>query len=223
MRKMRNTCVALVGFVVIFGLGSVAQAGVGLTLKAGTTGVGGDLTFRLNENLNLRAGVSYFSMTKDVNESDGEINLLNVPVLVDWHPSKNSGFRISAGAMFSDNYLKLSADKGQTVNINDHDYMVTSLKGKIDFDNTIGPYLGIGWGNAVDTSSRWHFAADIGVAFIGSPNATLDAKLDPADPDLTNTQTTLDAAIKKQKSTYEDDYSQFQVYPVLTIGLSYSF
>ena len=220
MRKMRSVCVALVGFAVILGLGSVAQAGVGLTLKAGTTGIGGDLTFRLNDNLNLRAGVSYFNTTQNTDDADGELNLLNVPVLIDWHPFTNSGFRISTGAMFSDNYLKLSADKGQTVNIDDTDYQVDTLKGKIDFDNTISPYLGIGWGNAVDTSSRWHFSTDIGVAFVSSPNVTLDAKIDALD---THTQAQLDAAIAKQKDTYKDDYSQFQIFPVLTIGLSYAF
>ena len=220
MRKMRSVCVALAGFVVILGLGSVAQAGVGLTLKAGTTGVGGDLTFGLNEKLNLRAGVSYLNTTYNTDEIDGELNLLNVPVLIDWHPFQNSGFRVSGGAMFSDNYLKLSAGKGQTVNIDDTDYQVDTLKGKIDFDNTISPYLGIGWGNAVDTSSRWHFAADIGVAFVSSPNVTLDAKIDALD---THTQAQLDAAIAKQKDTYKDDYSQFQIFPVLTIGLSYAF
>ena len=219
MRKMRSVCVALAGFVVILGLGSVAQAGVGLTLKAGTTGVGGDLTFRLNENLNLRAGVSYFNMTQDVNEANAELNLLNIPVLVDWYPSKNSGFRISTGAMFSDNYVKISA-RNKQVNLNGTDYNVATLDGKIDFDNTISPYLGIGWGNAVNTSSRWHFAADIGVAFSGSSNGRLNGTIAAVDP---HTQAQLDAAITEQLRKYKDDAGQVQIFPVVTIGLSYAF
>jgi hypothetical protein len=217
MKKLKNVCAALVGFVVILGFGSMAQAGVGLTLKAGTTGVGGDVTFKLNDNLNLRAGVSALNTTQDVNEADADINLLNIPILLDWHPFKDSGFRVSGGVMFTDNYLKI-ADQDQTVTINDVDYSVTDIHGKIDFDNTVGPYLGIGWGNAVHTSSHWYFSADLGVVFVGSPDISLRATA--SDPTL---QTELNNNIAEQIKTYKDDADQFPFYPVLTIGLSYSF
>ncbi|MFA5393375.1 MAG: hypothetical protein WC081_01010 [Candidatus Ratteibacteria bacterium] len=217
MKRVRNLCAAVAGFAVILGLGSIAQAGVGLTLKGGTTGAGGDLTFKLNDNLNLRAGVSAFNTTQDINEADADINLLNVPILLDWHPFKDSGFRVSGGVMFTDNYLKIS-DQNKTVTINDVDYAVTDIRGKIDFDNTVGPYIGIGWGNAVHASSHWYFSADLGVAYVGSPDVSLRATA--SDPLL---QTELDNNIAEQIKTYKDDADQFQLYPVITIGLSYSF
>ncbi len=200
----------------------VAEPGIGLTLKAGTTGVGGDLTVGLTENFNLRAGISYFTWTQkgvggDTDKKDLQLDLLNVPLTVDWHPITGNGFRISAGVMFNNDRGELNARYGQSVSINDHDYIVSSLNGKIDF-NRFGPYLGIGYGNAADTSARWHFSSDLGVAYIGAPNITLEATaLDPAQ------QGALENDLAAQRKTYEDDAKPFKFYPVLTIGVSYTF
>jgi len=142
--------------------------------------------------------------------------LLNVPVFLDWYPLVNSGFRVSTGALFNDNYLAISA-QNQIVTVNNIEYAVTGLRGKIDFSNKISPYLGIGWGNAVNNSSRWNFFLDLGVAFVGSPNVKLNATA--SNPAL---QTELDNNIKKQIRKYKDDASQFQFCPVLNFGLSYS-
>jgi hypothetical protein len=229
MKKLITALMA--GAVCVVGVASAAtpaapaatgEPGIGLTLKAGSTGFGGDLTFGMTENLNIRAGFSYLTWTQrgvggDTDQKDVTLDLLNIPVTLDWHPITGNGFRISAGVMFNNDRGELSAPAGQSVTINDHDYRVSSLSGKIDF-NRFGPYIGIGYGNAADTSARWHFATELGVAYIGSPNVALEATaLDPAQ------QGALNNDIAAQINTYEDDVKPFKFYPVLTIGVSYTF
>ena len=218
----------MVGAVCVAGVAQAAavapaaEPGIGLTLKAGSTGVGGDLTVGLTENLNVRAGLSFFTWTQeDVgggnDKKDLKLDLLNVPITLDWYPITGNGFRISAGVMFNNDRGEVSAKSGQNVSINDHDYLVSSLSGKIDF-NRFGPYLGIGYGNAADTSAHWHFSTDLGVAYIGAPNISLEATaLDPAQ------QGALDSDLAAQRQKYEDDAKPFKFYPVLTIGVSYTF
>ncbi|MCX7009152.1 MAG: hypothetical protein NTY53_18215 [Kiritimatiellaeota bacterium] len=223
---------AVLMVVAVFAAGVVSAAevaapshpGIGLTLKAGSTGAGGDLTLGLTENFNLRAGIGFFTWTqKGVGGSEGndqkdvKLDLLNIPVTLDWHPITGNGFRISAGVMFNNDRGEISAKSGQNVSVNDNDYLVSSLSGKIDF-NRFGPYLGIGYGNAADTSAHWHFATDLGVAYLGSPNITLEATaLNPAQ------QAALNSDIAAQINKYQDDVKPFKFYPVLTIGVSYTF
>ena len=201
---------------------TTSQPGMGLTLKVGSTGVGGDLTVGLTENLNIRAGIAYFTWTQeDVgggnDKKDFKLDLLNVPITLDWHPISGNGFRISAGVMFNNDRGEISAKSGQTVSINDRDYVVSSLNGTVDF-NKIGPYLGIGYGNAADTSAHWHFSSDLGVVFVGAPNVTLAATaLNPAE------QPALNADVEQQRQKYSDDAKPFQVYPVVSFGVSYTF
>ena len=223
--------VGLMSVLFAAGVASAAEAapaaatsnpGIGLTLKGGSTGFGGDLTFGLTENLNVRAGIGFFTWTQkgvggDTDKKDVSLDLLNIPITLDWHPITGNGFRISAGVLFNNDRGEISAPSGQNVTLNDHDYLVSSLSGKVSF-NRVGPYIGIGYGNAADTSSHWHFSTDLGVAYLGSPSISLDATaLDPAQ------QGALNSDIAAQVKTYEDDAKPFQFYPILTIGVSYTF
>lgn len=196
--------------------------GIGLSLTVGSLGVGGDVTVGLTENLNIRAGLSYFTWTQDGvgggnDQKDLKLDLLNVPITLDWHPLTGNGFRISAGVMFNNDSGEVSAKNGQTVSINDVDYQVSALNGKIDF-NHVGPYLGIGYGNAADTSAHWHFSSDLGVVYLGLPSVTLEATaLDPAQQDALNSD------VAAQINKYQDDAKWAKFYPVLSIGVSYTF
>jgi hypothetical protein len=199
-----------------------SHVGVGLSLKAGSLGAGGDLTVGVTENFNLRAGVGFFTWTHQFNEEANDhkqlkLDLLNIPLTVDWHPITGNGFRISAGVMFNNDRGELSAQSGQSISINEHDYVVTAFSGKVDFGR-IGPYLGIGYGNAADTSSHWHCALDLGVVYVGTPNITLSATAaDPAQ------QAALNSDLSTQTTTWLKDIEPFKFYPVLSLGFSYTF
>lgn len=226
MKRVGLFLLAVVSVVGTVGLGATsALAAVGATLKVGTLGVGADMTIGISKKLNARANVNYFNygktITDDEDGSGGEtikpkLNLLTMGALLDWHPWAQ-GFRISAGLYLNKNKLDLTAETDETVEINDHEYSVSDLGGKVDF-NSVAPYLGIGYGNAVQANGRWHFSFDIGALFSGSPHAALWAT--SSDPAL---QAQLDADIAEELQDIEDDLEVFTIHPVVSLGVSYLF
>jgi hypothetical protein len=202
----------------------ICWSDVGLGLKVGTTGPGLDLTFGLSEKLNLRTGVSYYNISgklekADARIEDSELNLLNIPLLIDWHPF-GGGFRLSLGAFYTDNYVSAKA-KDQRVTINNIEYEVKNLSGKISLKNNFAPYFGIGIGNAINKSNRrLHFSLDIGVMYSGSPDISLTATASNPDPGV---QTRLNQDIEEQKKKFKDEADNYKFYPVITFGISYAF
>jgi len=215
-------------------LGSVvAQAagqGMGPTVKIGTTGVGLDFTYGLNSKLNLRASGNYFTYSYDDFDLDDEdevsttaedeveatLDLLTLGAFLDWHPWGGS-FRLSAGAFYNGNELTLDAVPGDLIEIGENEYAVQAFNGAVTFDS-FAPYLGLGFGNAADTTSRWHFSLDIGVLYTGSPEVDISATA--SNPTL---QERLNADIAVETADLEEDVEPFVVYPVIAVGVSYSF
>lgn len=213
-------CLLAVSSVV--GIRADAQ-GVGVAAKVGSTGIGADLTFRLTKPLNLRIGGSFFGLDREFTQSDitfdGKATLAVGTALLDLHPG-GGNFRISAGAVY--NKSKGEGDSvGGTVVLNGVPYDVNSV-GKIHGEvtgNEIGPYAGIGWGNAVREGSRLRFVMDLGVYYWGSPKVALTAT--PTDPALV--PPTFYADLEAERQQIEDDVSQYKFYPVVSFGLSYRF
>lgn len=200
-----------------------AEIPVAVGAKVGTPGIGGEITVGLNDNFNFRTGVNAFSYEYNGTESDVEydfdLKLLSFPLLVDWHPFYGSGFRLTAGAYINSNELESTAVPTGTYDIGGVDYDagdVGSLTGDVDF-NSVAPFLGIGWGNAVGEDTRLSLALDLGVMFQGSPDVDLDANGARASDDdfLAN--------LKKEEESLEDDIEIFKYYPVVMLGLTYKF
>jgi signal peptidase I len=208
----------------MFGLGAAgaAMGQVGVSLKAGLPGIGGDVTVGLSETLNLRGGVNWLSLTfesddeEDGDEMSADLDLLSFPILLDWHPAGNN-FRISAGAFVNDNGATGYAKPGDTIDFNDVEYTVTRADAEVSFESFC-PYLGIGYGNAVGRDGNWHFAFDFGVFYHGTPQVDLTATA--SDPRL---QPLLDADVEAERQDVEDDLEPFVVYPVISFGVSYKF
>lgn len=203
----------------------VASAAVGVSAKAGTLGLGGDLTVGLVDKLNVRVGVNYLQLNMekgdlagDIKEVSASLNLNTVAGLLDWHPAGNN-FRISAGAMLNRNNFKITATPGDNVSINEQDFNVSSLDGEIAFRD-FAPYVGIGFGNAgkKDKDTHWRFSFDLGVMFHGEPEVELSATA--TNPD---NQHALDEAVAEESKTIINDVKPFTLYPVLSFGVSYVF
>jgi hypothetical protein len=205
-------------------LGQQAPA-LGVTLKAGTPGIGGDVTIGLHPKFNTRLGVNAFwyglsdSETNDEGvtvDLQADLEWLTIPIMLDWHPWE-SGMRVSLGAMINKNNIALSGDS-TSVEFNEVDYVLRDgVEGEVTF-NTFSPYLGIGYGNAADTSGHWHFACDLGVMFQGAPQIEMNAV--SAIPFL---QAALDADLDKEVEELEDEFEDFTMYPVVSFGVSYTF
>ena len=103
------------------------------------------------------------------------------------------------------------------VNIGGVNYIagqVTSFDGLIDFD-PISPYIGVGWGNSTKTKG-WSFSVDAGILYYGDANVEMNVGCGTANCD----QLRLDVEREKQELLDELDY---KIYPVISVGVTYTF
>ena len=220
---MLMVAVALIAMTV----GSMAE-GLGVGVNVGTLGIGVEATLGVSDQLNVRFAGNFASIelselveTEDnvdaaAEEIDLTLDLQTLGAIADWHVFDGT-FRISAGAMLNNNEVTMSAAVGESVEVGDTTYTVSSLDGSVTFGD-IAPYVGIGWGNALDDSGNWTFAMDIGVLLQGSPEVELAATASNAA-----LQNALNADLEKEAQTIEDDVEGITMYPVISLGFAYRF
>jgi hypothetical protein len=224
MREVRTGVVLFAAVIVLSTCGN-ARATLdewAIAAKAGTLGLGGDLTTNLIPLVNLRAGVQWLGFSFDKEFGDTEYNvdldLLHPLILVDWHPFSGA-FRVSGGLLFTGGDMRLRATPTESVEVGGVLYTaeeVGRLRADVDF-RPVAPYIGIGWGNSLDRKGRWGLATDLGVAFTGSPDVDLSATGPIA------TDPTFQARLAEEERDIQDDLDVFRIYPVLSISLFYRF
>lgn len=198
--------------------------GLGVTGRIGTLGIGIDVTKSFSPQLDARLGINFGTIKVNQEESgikyDANLNLSSIQLLGDVYPIGGSNFRLTGGLLSNNNKFSLNATPTNgTLKINGTDYpaaAVGSLTGEIKSANSIAPYLGIGFGKPANSGLA--FNMDLGVMFSGSPKVTLNA----SNPDFNNNPTTR-AEIDAQISKTENDSKSFNIYPVLSFGVSYGF
>ena len=207
------------------------KSGWAITPEIGTLGLGASVTRSITPNFNARVGINAFSLARDITETDvtykADLDLSNISTLVDYHPAKNSGFRLTGGLVFQDNNLK---GKGRptagTIKVGEDTYTVNvleSVDAKVGFPNSVAPYLGIGWGNAVQRGKGLGFSFNLGVMFTGSPKVDVTPNFG-ADVDLIpGTREQINTSIDKEKNNLENDLDWLKIYPVVSLGISYQF
>jgi len=223
MRKKLYAVLSLVVSVLLFCVAGCADSG-GLAIagKAGTLGLGGELTTGVTSDINARFGLNTLGFDFDDEfedvEYDVDMDFSSFSALIDWHVFSGS-FRVTAGLLSLDHELGLDATPGENVDIGGTEYtpaQVGTLSGDAEIDG-VAPYIGIGWGDPMDRSKKWGLYCDLGVAFTDSPDVSLSANgtlaSDPA----------FQADLARERKDIEDDLEPFQFYPVLSVGLYYRF
>ncbi|MDP6780108.1 MAG: hypothetical protein QGI83_25360 [Candidatus Latescibacteria bacterium] len=208
----------LVG-TVLLALTAQAYAGVGVTVKAGTLGIGAEVTKSIVPTVNVRVGGSYFTYGFDGTEGDVsydlDLKLKSFNLLVDFHPILGRGLRLSAGMVLNSNGVDMVSRPTASYDIGGTTYTATdvgTIHGAVDF-KSFAPYVGIGWGNAA--GGRWGIAFDLGLALQGSPQVDLSA----TGPIASDAQFL--AELRQEESQVQDDISGFKYYPVVSLGLSF--
>ena len=221
---MRYACLA----VAILLVGSAAAApahaqrpAIGVAPHVGTMGIGADVALSLHPRITVRAGGNFFPIDFDITASDVSYSFdLPSPQLMLVADVMLLGpFRLTGGVRFLGNDLEATATLAptETVDIGASTYTgaeVGSLIGVIGA-NKLAPYVGIGIGNVARRG--FGFFLDLGVAFQGAPEVTLDATGPIAD--VVSFQTDLDQEI----ASFEDDIDLYQYYPVVSLGFSIGF
>jgi len=204
----------------------LAPADNSLGIRGGTLGGGLELSFALSQRAAVRLNADAYNFkqtsTQDNIDYDTKLKLQTVSLLGDWFPFANN-FRISAGVMFNGNKLTL---KGQpsagfyTINGNTYNSAeVGSFDAAVDFKRA-APYFGIGYGRPINSGLSLIF--DLGVMSQGSPKSKIDATcgaIIQGTPQCTQLQS--DAAAEQSK--LDDSLHTFKYYPVISLGLAYTF
>ena len=196
-----------------------------VALKLGTLGLGFDVSTPINDKLSARFNLNGASYTdtdsQDGNDFEGTLDLMTAGILLDYYPFENN-FRLSGGAYYNGNGFEgnVKPSATTTVDINGKEYNIGdigSLDSKIKFDK-VAPYIGLGWGN--DTHDKgWGFTFDLGVLYHGEGKGTLT----PKDLSPLIDRAELDRNVKNEEQNINDDLSDYRVYPVVSLGVNYSF
>ena len=210
---------------------SAKTRGWAITPEISTLGVGATVTKSITPNINAKIGINGLGISRDVSLSDvdykADLNLFNVSTLADYHPWKNGGFRLTGGLVFKDNNIEGTgkAKNGGKININGVDYdtttQLTSVKTKISLGNSVAPYLGIGWGNAVKPGKHWGFSTSLGLMFAGSPKVVLTPEFGPGATPALKDQ--INNNIEAERKKQESDLNWLNIYPVFSLAVSYQF
>lgn len=215
-------------------------------------GVGVQFSTNINQHLNIRAIGNAFKYSDSFTVSNvpatANLKLGSAGVLADFYPF-HTGFRLSGGALFLNrNQLNASTtlSGGDSITLNGNTYYSANTNpvtgatplngtGKLIL-NTTRPsaVLTTGWGNHVKRSGHLSFPVEIGVAFVGTPKATMNltgwACQDAAQTECSNVadpknsvaadfQNNLNAQIAKWNS----DIEPLKTYPIVSAGIAYSF
>lgn len=220
-KKLSAILLLIVSALLSCGVGCADFGGLAVAGKVSTLGLGGELATGITENMNARVGMNVLDFDlDDVDIDDVEydlgIDFYSFTALVDWHVFYDS-FRITAGIVSMNHEIDMDAKgaPGEMVSIGDNEYDwadIGTLSGSAEIDD-LAPYVGIGWGDLLDTDKRVEIYFDFGVVFIGSPDASLTA---------TGAAAGLPADLQKERDDIEDDLD-FGFYPVLSTGLVFRF
>jgi hypothetical protein len=193
---------------------------VGLT--GGTLGIGPELSVRPMEHLGLRGNLQWLSFSRDEDVDgvsyDGDLGLLSIGAMADWYPF-DGGFRVSGGARWNGNDLRLSATPANDVTIGGTTYTpaeIGRLTGTVEA-NPIAPVLTLGYGG--DLSPGFAFLVEAGVMYQGAAKI----KNLRARGGLLEGNAGLLADIEDEEERIEDEIDSYKLWPVFQLGLVYRF
>lgn len=190
--------------------------GVGI----GTLGLIGEVSVKATPHFVVRLNGNYadlsYDTSVDANDFEGSAKLMGAGIIGDWHPFAGS-FRLSGGVRYHQAEFEGSVS-GTDITVNGNTYTASEygvLTASVENGNKVAPYLGFGWDSAHVGGSGFSLSLDLGVLYVGDPDATLRSTI--GSPAL---QADLDAEVSKIK----DDYGKFgQFWPVVSIAAKYTF
>ena len=195
-------------------------------LKAGTLGVGVDVSKPITKNVSLRINANGFSYnrtgTQEDIQYDADVELSNVGFIADYYPYETTPFKISAGVYYNGNTANAKGipSSGGTYTIDGIDYKASeigSIDGSVEFQE-VAPYLGIGWGEQ-STEKGFGFSIDVG-AMTGNPEANLVATRGTVNDAIWRS---IEESVQNEENTLNDDLSDYGIYPVIMVGFTYTF
>jgi len=209
-----------------------AEAQVALTGKAGTLGLGAELTVGFSPQLDGRLGANAFSYSQRREASrieyDADARLRTATALLDWFPGGRS-FHLTGGLVWNGNRVEgrsipSAAGTYDIAGVQVPVSIVQRLDGRADFDSVV-PYLGFGWGHPTASTRKAGVALDLGVIFQGKARVHLTPVIPAGSPILTTpgAREALNLLVQQEERDLEKEASDYEYYPVLSLGVWYRF
>jgi hypothetical protein len=221
--------------------GQSSAGGFGIAVGAGSLGAGIQAATAVTHKSNVRFGFNYFKYTASFTKSSDNINfngtlkLESAEVLYDQYIV--GPIHISAGTMIYDGNqgtANASVAAGQSFNLNDVTYYSASsapVTGTASIAaRKVAPEVLIGFGNLLPRSAR-HFTANFeaGVAFQGSPNATLNLSGSACGVSGTAgcspiaSTPAIQTNIQAEQTKINNSLAPFKYYPIVRLTFGYKF
>ncbi len=205
---------------------AIPQTLVGQTFaigaRAGTLGFGAEAALGLSDHLVVRGGLGSFIF--DFTGDYGEVEYTVTPpsmtgtLGIDLYPGGGS-FRLMAGLMFRDGDFEMESGnvtEHGPIEIGEGEYDEPgTLHGTLATKST-APFLGIGFGRHTD--GGFGFFVDLGVAFVGEADVTLEAQGPIA------TVPGFQEDLEREAQFIEDEAAPYLKYwPILSLGVKIPF
>lgn len=200
--------------------------------KLGTTGVGIETRVPINEKFYGRLGMNYFyyhyhhnkrhdSLTNNSLYYKAKLTLLTLPVMLDYHPFDNSGFRLSVGVAYNGNKVTANAVPSNNTTLNGHTYSLGELgaiKSTITLGKKIAPVVTIGYDSSFISGKSWSFNTEAGVMYSG--NAKI--KVSTTGTGITKAQL-IDDINQDINKQFKKERKRLKFFPIIAIGFKYNF
>jgi hypothetical protein len=193
-----------------------------LSPQIGTLGYGAGVGFRIARIAGVRLIGNSGSYSRNLHKENikysGTLHLQNFGGLVDLYPT-GGRFRLTGGALSNRDHISLISDPTNVITIDGVQYssaIVGYVTGDVTFKR-IAPYIGLGWGAA--SGSRWSLTLDAGAIQQGSPKFSVTPH--PTIPQLVPASFYVD--LERERAKTENDLRNYRWYPVVTIGVAWSF
>jgi hypothetical protein len=205
---------AFAGALLVCAQPGVAQ--LGIAAKAGTTGVGGELSFGLGSRLALRGSATAIPMKPTGTFSEVEYQVEPpTPMFtagVDLHLM--GGMRLFGGVLFGADQLTLDGTYNGSVQFGNQTYQGSGTVNALVETSSTAPYFGIGFGQTVGRGLGFFF--DMGAAILGKSTVSLTAT-GPVTlaPDY-------EADRLKEQQNIQDNIDKYaKVFPMVSFGLRF--
>lgn len=199
---------------------AVADANLGVGVKAGTTGIGLEGRWNPLPYMDVRLGVNSYDYDESGFQSgidyDATLNLES------YYATANlrfplSPFRVTAGMYSNGNELNMASTDSLTYDVGGQTYTsaeVGTLRSKTSFNST-APYLGFGYDFSL--FGKIGMNIDLGLLWQGEPKVSLTADGQAAnDPDF-------QSALETERQQLEEEVKDYKAWPVATLGFFYNF
>ena len=193
---------------------NTASAQLAIGARAGTTGVGGEVSFAIIPRIALRGSATVIPLKPKgtFDDVDFEVDPPSPMFTAGADLYLTENIRLFGGVLIGADQLILDGDYSGSVQFGNQTYNGTgTIVGEVESSST-APFVGLGLGRTF--GSRVNFNLDLGAAILGESTVRL---VEITGPAAQSTQAQRDAKIAEIQSDV-DKYAKY--YPMVSFGIS---